>query len=595
MCEKLGLSEVKYAQHDTSRDIGPSGNSRNTAHNPYAINPNEIHSASSSPEDGERDSRLSVGSQVDYSVSKNRLSIHNEDPNDQSLLNGQVQLAADSSSNSTVPSQDESLDSALLSISDSSEQFEVSENNAAVKVLIDDMANKLVLGFRSTTQRQLSTGAGESSGQPVIQAVVTGSSTTPNNSGRSSQKRQAAADDDDDDADQDDFPKPPHKRIRHSPDKVSQRSFACPYLKMDPVKHGRCCVKQLSRIRDVKQHLSRWHTPDRYCQRCLSTNFCDEKALQGHIDINTCPSNDPTALEGISNEQRKRLSQKSKSNTEKEDQWFAIWEILFPRRARPSSVYMDIGLTTRLEDFHEYCIAHISDVVRGQFESSLVWQGSGSTAEQQAFIRMVVSKGLNEILQDYLRSAPSLESEKGQNTSYSEHHHSSRQHIQPYPETTLGSSGDSGIAVHSQFSSQLVSSQGYAPSQHYPIFNNPSQHYYPVFNNGMPNAVNNQFSPQDVSSQRYTPSQLHPVFNNRMPIAVDSRFSPQEASFQRYASSQRHPEFNNGMPNVQRPFDEMMQVPQGLEGNVLNIPDGFFDDATGFDNAEVNFDFLYQH
>jgi hypothetical protein len=59
-------------------------------------------------------------------------------------------------------------------------------------------------------------------------------------------------------------------------------------LKLDPLKHRSCCVKQLSRIRDVKQHLSRRHTPDRYCQRCLETNFADEQSLDRHVNLNTC-------------------------------------------------------------------------------------------------------------------------------------------------------------------------------------------------------------------------------------------------------------------------------------------------------------------
>ncbi|KFY28123.1 hypothetical protein V491_00626 [Pseudogymnoascus sp. VKM F-3775] len=527
MCEKSGLSEVKYAQHHASKDVGPSKNLRNTAHNLNAISLSETPSASPKSQDDEKDSRPSFSSQVNYSASRNCQPFHTGDQNAQSLLNDQAQLAADSPSNSTVPSQDESLDSDLLSISDASEQFEMPENNAAVKAFIDDVVNKLVLGFRNTTQCQFTPGANGDSGESAAQAPVpaTGSSTTLGNLGRSRKKRRAADDGGGDDAGKD---KPPPKRARHIPDQGPQRSFACPYLKMDPVKYSKCCTKQLSRIRDVKQHLNRHHTPKIYCQRCLETNFCNEEALNEHIDRESCRRNDPAALEGISLGQRGQLSRKSNHKISEEDQWFVIWEILFLRRARPRSAYMDTALSTELRLFREYFDTHVESVMGGQYESTLIWPGLESTAEQRlAFLRTIMVHGATRVFEDYPRS---LDLERNRNAVYPEHHGDGTHQAQSEP--PLSSTGDSGIAVDSQF------------------------------------------SPQDANYRRYTPSQLPTTFDNGMPNA----WMPVDRMVQMTQDNEDDTGLGDSV---------------GLGDNILDLPNDFFG-LKGFDDAGLNFDYLNQ-
>ncbi|KFZ11289.1 hypothetical protein V502_07623 [Pseudogymnoascus sp. VKM F-4520 (FW-2644)] len=469
MSEKPRLPETKDVQHHASRDIAPVGNLRNTAYNPNAINPNGIFSMPPESQDDEKDSRSSASNQVDYSVSKNGLPLYAENPKGHLLLNDQIPLSVDSPSNDTMPSQDESLDSDLLSMSDSSEQFEAPESNAAVNIFINEAVNKLLSGFRSTTQCQFSPSASGNSGQSVTQTAATGSSTTSNNAGQPRKKRRAA--ENNGDANQDGFPKPPHKKICHSPDKALQRSFACPFLKKDPVKHGKCCTKQLSRIRDVKQHLYRCHIPDFYCQWCLESDFRSEQALEGHLNLRTCPrNNDPTSLDGISNNQRKQLSRKSNHKISEEDQWFEIWEILFLIRPRPSSVYMDTGLSMELRLFREYCDTHEQSVVGDQYESNPVWSGESTAEQRQAFLRMVVARGMSRMFEDHRHAMRSLEELRSRNASFPEHSGDSIQTAQS--EAPLSSNADSGIAVNSQPSPRGVSSRRHITSQPPAIFDN---------------------------------------------------------------------------------------------------------------------------
>ncbi|KAF4436522.1 hypothetical protein FACUT_6380 [Fusarium acutatum] len=50
-----------------------------------------------------------------------------------------------------------------------------------------------------------------------------------------------------------------------------RKAFACPYFRLDPVRHIECLSRKLYRIQDVKQHLSRRH----YMERDKSSNASD--------------------------------------------------------------------------------------------------------------------------------------------------------------------------------------------------------------------------------------------------------------------------------------------------------------------------------
>jgi hypothetical protein len=368
----------------------------------------------------------------------------------------QDMVAVDSESIVTTESPDESLDSNLFSVSDSSEEMEPLDSNEPTHLVLNTLLRSLLLGFRSTVQYQLSPNEnGEGSVPP---SSATGSSTLGETSGPSRKRNRRATDDDDgggDDADQDGFLRPPRKKISPGKEKTPQKSLACPYLKLDPLKHRSCCVKQLSRIRDVKQHLSRRHTPDRYCQRCLETNFADEQSLDRHVNLNTCLHRDRSLLEAVSHEQERQLSKKSNPNLEEKDQWFAIWDILFPGVSRPTSAYMDTCLSVEMRLFREYCSIHGPAALREQIETDPVWSGSEITEEQRrVYLDRVIAQGIDRLFEGYLRSNPSSNSFGDPRSSTSRR----RSNMQPTP-TSTGSVADSGVALESQVSSREATSQ----------------------------------------------------------------------------------------------------------------------------------------
>ena len=123
------------------------------------------------------------------------------------------------------------------------------------------------------------------------------------------------------------------------------RFLACPFWKADPVKHWDCFLKKITTISYVKQHLARRHTPDFYCQRCYKV-FSDEQVYDRHVLDASCTRSAYTKLDGITPQQSKQLSRKCAGSVE--EQWFAVWRIVFPGDTPPTSIYVD---SDQSEDF----------------------------------------------------------------------------------------------------------------------------------------------------------------------------------------------------------------------------------------------------
>lgn len=138
---------------------------------------------------------------------------------------------------------------------------------------------------------------------------------------------------------------------------MEQKLFACPFWKASPARHRKCFRLRLSTTSHVKQHLNRKHAPI-YCPHCLATfpefSDCDEHLTR---DEPCQRAPEERLLDGLSGEQQARLSQRSKGDGE--EAWFAIWEICFPRRARPRSPYY-----YQDGELSEDCVVYQEDLIR---------------------------------------------------------------------------------------------------------------------------------------------------------------------------------------------------------------------------------------
>ncbi|KAF7555006.1 hypothetical protein G7Z17_g2485 [Cylindrodendrum hubeiense] len=155
-------------------------------------------------------------------------------------------------------------------------------------------------------------------------------------------------------------------------------------------------------------------------------------------------------LEGISYDQRQQLSKKSNPSLSEEDQWFAIWDIIFPENQKPNSAYIDVGLSAEMRLFSEYSYAHGPAVLREQIMSNLDWQRVEITEEErQQALEQVIAEGIGRLFATW-RDQPieplSLRSR--------------RNNIQRTGRgTPMGSVADSGVMMRSQFSALEIESE----------------------------------------------------------------------------------------------------------------------------------------
>jgi hypothetical protein len=123
---------------------------------------------------------------------------------------------------------------------------------------------------------------------------------------------------------------------------VTWGKLACPFQKALPDLHLGCLGRNLNRIQDVKQHLRRSHFRT-YCNKC-STLFPFRSALEDH----GCPKPGaaPILIEPrycITDREYTKLGENARGSPE--EQWFLVWDMLFPDRPRPYSPYQDGEIT----------------------------------------------------------------------------------------------------------------------------------------------------------------------------------------------------------------------------------------------------------
>ncbi|KAH7028078.1 uncharacterized protein B0I36DRAFT_146906 [Microdochium trichocladiopsis] len=180
----------------------------------------------------------------------------------------------------------------------------------------------------------------------------------------------AGRDDDEDNGDDDGgrSPDPNSTRKKQSLNE-STVTFSCPFLKKDSTKHGECSKYMLSRIRDVKQHLGRKHQMPIYCPRCIET-FSDEDSRDEHNRNVDCERSQLGKPEGITEAQKKALGKKAPANQSQEEQWYGIFDILFPNHPRPASPYIDSALLRNAFVYQSFLASNGPRILSSILESS---------------------------------------------------------------------------------------------------------------------------------------------------------------------------------------------------------------------------------
>ena len=341
--------------------------------------------------------------------SNNAYDRHQNKIAEQPFITSQPRRTLLSSNEMNSPSPD-SLDSELFSDSDDTLFSSEPDPQSPISAALAAVANRMVRDFllRNFLHREVpeSSGADRSNNS----GVGSSSQTSCGDHRRSAQKRRNTGSpfergkgkggEGEQDGDGDTPRNPDKKRRATDGEPASHRTLACPFWKYDPyTKYRSCGAYTLKRIRDVKQHLTRRHTPTLYCQVCYVI-FQERDRLEEHIETRSCSRAPGSQLDGISPTTDRILRGRANPKLSTEEQWFDIWSLLFPDKPRPFSPYNDPVLSADIGDFREYWQNHSHDAlddIIGELESN-------GEVNRQIHARRILVMGINRIYNDFMAS-----------------------------------------------------------------------------------------------------------------------------------------------------------------------------------------------
>ncbi|EXF84460.1 hypothetical protein CFIO01_02775 [Colletotrichum fioriniae PJ7] len=175
--------------------------------------------------------------------------------------------------------------------------------------------------------------------QPQQQQQQTSKRHTGSKKQKSQGSRQDGTNPPNDDDPDDSGPEGDHD---NSAENTEHRFLACPFLRKDPEQYAACAMLRLRRIRDVKQHMRRGHSPPAYyCPICWKT-FQGTEDRDRHIVERSC---DAPAVPGPHwiTQQQVTLLEGRVSNGPTEDQWFSVWDIVCPGLPHPTPAFCFLG------------------------------------------------------------------------------------------------------------------------------------------------------------------------------------------------------------------------------------------------------------
>lgn len=140
-------------------------------------------------------------------------------------------------------------------------------------------------------------------------------------------------------------------KICHRKPLQRPKTFACPFFKLDLRRFSNCSTVCPREIKDVKQHLTRRHKAPIRCPVCQGEFDSEEECVTHSRGEGENATGEPCSnkRERVQNEEvtkdmEKLLSKRAKAGTTVEDQWYLVWDILFPGVAHPESPYFDLEL-----------------------------------------------------------------------------------------------------------------------------------------------------------------------------------------------------------------------------------------------------------
>jgi len=138
------------------------------------------------------------------------------------------------------------------------------------------------------------------------------------------------------------------------------------------------------------------------------SNFDTEFGRDEHVRASSCPLEEPIHYEGITRAQKTKLSQRVSSKNTPSENWFTIFDILFPgHNPKPRSAYANSDLTEDLEAFQDFMCAEGPNIIATAISSSGIQVVSMANEERElsALLQCAIEDGLQIIAQRWLANA----------------------------------------------------------------------------------------------------------------------------------------------------------------------------------------------
>lgn len=223
-------------------------------------------------------------------------------------------------------------------------------------------------------------------------------------SSRSTKRRRTDGDQDSEEANEDESS--PSKRRKISTEKEDPNatglSLACPYYKRDRFRHSKCLFFDLTKISYVKQHLRRHHMQPHYCPLC-GQSFNKLEDQRAHIRLLQCARRDFEEPDGINEDQSKKLESRVNRKWSLEQQWFSIWDIVFPGVERPQSPYTEGPIHEILSSLRQFLRERGPEIVVENLRSreELPYDIANEERDLDALLRTTEYRLMNRLIDDF--------------------------------------------------------------------------------------------------------------------------------------------------------------------------------------------------
>ncbi|KAF2477218.1 uncharacterized protein BDR25DRAFT_339195 [Lindgomyces ingoldianus] len=199
--------------------------------------------------------------------------------------------------------------------------------------------------------------------------------------------------------------RPFRRKVSRFSGEIDEKLLACPFCKNDARRYRGCYKYILRDISRLKQHLARKHRIPTHCPSC-SLKFESELERDQHIRARSCEILPPRNWDGIDQSQKRQLEQRVSPGKTKEENWYIIYEILFPGKPRPRSPYVDAPLSDDLLALREFAAIEgpniVSDLTRNELPESL----RPNEQEIQSFLESIFQDAVALLLERHVTTRP---------------------------------------------------------------------------------------------------------------------------------------------------------------------------------------------